>query len=200
MYGEVEGPKTERPAGDQLVGGLFGSPPRPTRIFLEDVREGAGFLAGVLEEKMRAATILVHVYDINTGHFVVMSARGSRAAALLDYATPENEPFVAEVMKEEEATLVLEPATDPRLSRGRWVLAAPQRSVMCAPVAIDGRYLGLVEVADPLDGSEFTEDDRNALTYAASSFARFLALQGIVFSEEPRQTPVTRATLELLSE
>jgi len=34
------------------------------------------------EEKMRPATVLVHVYDINSGHFVVMSASGSRGVAL----------------------------------------------------------------------------------------------------------------------
>ncbi len=187
VYGEVREPRTDRPAGDRLVGSLFEA--LHTLHFLEDVREAASFLCGVLEEKMRPATILVHVYDINSGHFLLVGAHGNRASALLDYATPEADPFVAEIMREDEATLVLEPATDPRLARGRWLLVEPQRSVVCAPVSVEGRYLGLIEIADPVDGPEFTEDDRNALTYAASAFARFLDKRGVVLSEEP--TPET---------
>jgi hypothetical protein len=182
VYGDPTARKTVRPVGDRLVGELFEA--LHGFHFLDDVREGAAFLGHVLEEKMRPATVLVHVYDINSGHFVVMSASGSRAAALVDYATPEDEPFVVEIMNDDEATLVLQPGDDPRLSRGRWLLAEPLRSVLCAPCAIENRYLGLVELIDPLDGSEFDEDDRNALTYAASAFAKFLDRRGIVLSED----------------
>lgn len=186
VYGEPTAPKTVRPVGDRLVGELFEA--LHGFHFLEDVREGAEFLGGVLAEKMGPATVLVHVYDINSRHFVVMSAMGVRAAALADYATSEEEPFVVEVMKEDEATLVLQPSDDPRLARGRWLLVEPRRSVLCAPVAIESRYLGLVELVDPVDGSEFNEDDRNALTYAATAFARFLDRRGIVLSEEQPST------------
>jgi GAF domain-containing protein len=182
VYGDPATRATERPVGERLVGELFEA--LHGFHFLEDVREGAAFLGRVLEEKMRPATVLVHVYDINSGHFVVMSASGARSAALVDYATPEDEPFVVEIMNEDEATLVLQPGDDPRLSRGRWLLVEPRTSVLCAPVAIESRYLGLVELIDPLDGSEFDEDDRNALTYAASAFAKFLDRRGIVLSED----------------
>jgi hypothetical protein len=185
VYGEPTTRRTERPAGDILVGELFET--LHGFHFLDDVREGAAFLGRVLEEKMRPATVLVHVYDINSRHFVVMCATGGRAAALVDYATAEEEPFVAEIMKEDEATLVLQPGDDPRLSRGRWLLVEPERSVLCAPAVVEGRFLGLVELIDPLDGSEFDEDDRNALTYAASAFAKFLDRRGIVLSEEEEE-------------
>jgi GAF domain-containing protein len=182
VYGDPSTRPTARPVGDRLVGELFEALHK--FHFLDDVREGAAFLSHVLEEKMRPATVLVHVYDINSRHFVVMNASGLRAAALVDYATPEDEPFVVEIMKEDEATLVLQPGDDPRLSRGRWLLAEPRRSVMCAPCAVEDRYLGLVELIDPIDGSEFDENDRNALTYAASAFAKFLDRRGIVLSED----------------
>jgi hypothetical protein len=185
VYADPVTRRTERPAGDGLVAELFEA--LHGFHFLDEVRDGAAFLARVLEENMRPATVLVHVYDINSRHFVVVSATGGRAAALVDYATPEEEPFVVEIMKEDEATLVLQPGDDPRLSRGRWLLVEPQRSVLCAPATIEGRFLGLVELIDPLDGSEFDEDDRNALTYAASAFARFLDRRGIVLSEEDEQ-------------
>jgi hypothetical protein len=181
VYGEERAPATERPAGDRLVGALFEA--LHDLHFQEDVRAGAEFVAKVLANAMHASTVLVHVYDINSRHFVVMSALGSRAAALSDYATAEDEPFLVEVMKEDEAVLVLDPKDDPRLCRGRFKLIEPQRSLVSAPAVIEGRYLGLVEIVDPADGSEFTEDDRNALSYTASAFARFLDRRGIVLSE-----------------
>ncbi|HVU01400.1 MAG TPA: GAF domain-containing protein [Polyangiaceae bacterium] len=183
----LEGPKTERPPGDVVVSALFEE--LHALHFLDDVRSGANFVAKVLAEHMGASTVLVHVYDINSRHFVIMSALGNRASALADYATPEDDAFVAELMKDGEAIVVLDPKDDPRFSRGRFLLVEPSRSVACAPAVIERRYLGLLEVVDPLDGSEFGEDDRNALAYAASAFARFLDRRGIVLSEEDEETP-----------
>jgi hypothetical protein len=183
LYAEHEAPATLRPTGDRLVGGLFEA--LHSLHFLEDVRAGAVFLGRTISEKMKPATTLVHLYDINSGHFVVVSAEGSRATALLDYATPEDDPFIAEVMKNEDSTQVDDPAGEPRLSRGRWLLVEPKCSVLCAPVASEGRHLGLIELADPVDGGKWGDDDRNALTYAASALARFLDRRGLVLSDEP---------------
>jgi GAF domain-containing protein len=87
-------------------------------------------------------------------------------------------------MRGTEAAIVLEAGTDSRFTRGRWLLVEPKKSVLCAPVSVEGRYLGLIELADPEDGAEFTEDDRNGLTYVANAFARFLAGRGVVLSDD----------------
>lgn len=186
VYAEPEAPPTVRPSGDRLVGGLFEA--LHGLHFLDGVREGATFLGRTLSEKMRPATTLVHLYDINSGHFLVVSAEGSRAVALADYPTPEDDAFITEVMKNEDSTLVPSPEADPRFRRGRWALAEPKRSVLCAPVASEGRKLGLIEMADPAGGGEFTEDDRNAVMYAASAFGQFLRRRGLVLSDEPERS------------
>lgn len=178
-YDDVNRMPTMRPAGDGLVGAVFEA--LHELHFVQDVKEGAHFVRRVVQEKMRPAIVLVHLYDINSRHFVVVSAFGSRAEVLTDYATPDDDPLAAEIMRGEEAMLVLDPASDPRLSRGRWRLAEPKKSVLCAPVAVEGRYLGLLEIADPMDGSEFTENDRNVLTYVANAFAKYLDGRGVVF-------------------
>lgn len=174
---------TVRPGGDGLVGVVFEA--LHELHFLNDVREGARFVGRLIEAKMQPAIALVHLYDINSRHFVVMSALGSRKEVLLEYATPDDDPLASEIMKSDEAILVLDPASDPRLSRGRWRLAEPKKSVLCAPVAVDGRYLGLLEIADPTDGSEFTEEDRNVLTYIATAFAQYLNGKGVVLGGDP---------------
>jgi hypothetical protein len=186
VYAEPEAPPTVRPAGDRLVGSLFEA--LHALHFLDDVREGAAFLGRTLSEKMRPATTLVHLYDINSGHFLVVSAEGSRAVALADYPTPEGDAFITEVMKQDDSVLVRDPQTDARFRRGRWALAEPKRSVLSAPVASEGRKLGLIELADPADGGEFTEDDRNAVMYAASAFGQFLRRRGLVLSAEPERS------------
>jgi hypothetical protein len=197
VYGDPNGPPTDRPSGDSLVGLLFEA--LHELHFLDDAYDGAEFVLKVVAETTHASAALVHLYDINNREFVVVSAIGTRAEALVEWVTPEDDPLVAEVMSGEEATVVLEPDLDPRLRRGRWVLLEPRRSVLCAPAAIDGRYLGLLEVADPTDGSEFTEDDRNALTYVATRLARFLADRGVIFSEPPPDFPAERSGVELVS-
>ncbi len=83
------GPADAPSRGRSLVGGLFEA--LHGLHFLPDVRQGATFVCRTLTEKMRPATMLVHLYDINSGHFLVVSAQGNRAAALLDYATPETD-------------------------------------------------------------------------------------------------------------
>jgi len=137
-----------------------------------------------VEETLRPSAVLVHLYDINRGEYVVAAASGKRADVLLDCSTADDEPLVAAALKSGEAVLVVDPSSDPRVARGRWLLVEPKRSVLCAPASLDGRYLGLVEVADPACGV-FDEGDRNALTYVATTFARFLARRGIVLSEPP---------------
>jgi hypothetical protein len=171
-----------RPAGDGLVGAVFEA--LHELHFSRDVKEASHFVKRVIEEKMQPSVALVHLYDINSRHFVVMSALGDRAEVLAEYATPDDDALAAEIMRGEEAMLVLDPASDPRLTRGRWRLVEPKKSVLCAPVAVDGRYLGLLEIADPKDGSEFNEEDRNVLTYVATAFAKYLAGRGVVLDEE----------------
>ena len=181
-YDDARRSPTMRPAGDGLVGAVFEA--LHELHFVSDVKEGAHFVKRVIEEKMKPGIALVHLYDINSRHFVVMSALGSRAEVLIDYATPDDDALAAEIMRGDEAMLVLDPASDSRLSRGRWRLAEPKKSVLCAPVSVEGRYLGLLEIADPVDGGEFTEEDRNVLTYIANAFAKYLDKRGIVLGND----------------
>lgn len=159
--------------------------------FSPGVHAGTDYIAALVAEKTGARVALVHLYDINRGEFVVASAIGARADALLDWSTPEEDPIVAEALANVEAIGISDPEADARLRRDRWALIEPRRSVICAPVLREGRYLGLIEVVDPIDGDEFTETDRNAMTYVAGALATFLSERGIVLSE-PSMTGMAR--------
>jgi hypothetical protein len=57
-------------------------------------------------------------------------------------------------------------------------------SVITTGVVASGRYLGLIEVADPIDGAPFTESDGHALTYIGQQFSEYLAQREIDLSSE----------------
>jgi GAF domain-containing protein len=68
----------------------------------------------------------------------------------------------------------------PTPSFQRRCAAAGARSVIAAPVMQAGRFLGALELLNPLDGQPFTESDANAVMYIAEQFADFVAARGVV--------------------
>jgi hypothetical protein len=175
---ELNRARASRPKGDRLLGGLFEA--MHTLRFVDDVRDGAGFVLRVVVDKTRARTGLVHLYHASRREFVVVGAIGATdETVVLDFRTAADDPFIREIVGEREAVIVCDPKSDPALLRGRWSSARPHRSVLCAAASREGRILGLIEIADPTDGSEFSEDDRNALTYVATAFAEFLEDRGV---------------------
>jgi GAF domain-containing protein len=67
----------------------------------------------------------------------------------------------------------------------RWrEIGVTLRSLVCAPIELDGRYLGLLELGNPHDGKPFRESDGHALTYIGRQFAEFVADRGVVTDSE----------------
>jgi GAF domain-containing protein len=74
----------------------------------------------------------------------------------------------------------------------RYAIIGGARSLIIAPVMDSGRFLGAIELVNPLDGQPFTESDGNAVTYIAEQFAEFVANRGVVTDPErigARQLP-----------
>jgi GAF domain-containing protein len=67
----------------------------------------------------------------------------------------------------------------------RWnEIGVVPRSLICAPVTKGGRYLGLIELANPHDGRSFRESDGHALTYIGQQFGDFLADRGVMLDPD----------------
>ena len=67
----------------------------------------------------------------------------------------------------------------------RWKkIGCQPRSLLCAPVEMSGRYLGLIELANPHDGHPFNEADGHALSYIGEQFAIFVAERGVDLDPE----------------
>jgi hypothetical protein len=153
--------------------------------FLPDALTGADFVLSLMLDKLPSAAALVHFYDIDAREFVVVRAVGAGAAKVMQIRTNEKEPLIAEAMRKRRAVVLGDAADDVRAQNGRWALVGdPPRTLVCAPVEQGGRFLGLLELSNPLDGQPFYEGDGHALTYIGEQFAEFLAERGVILDPE----------------
>jgi GAF domain-containing protein len=98
----------------------------------------------------------------------------------------EFSPLIRAAFRANRAVVVPDASTDSRvLSDERWkTIGITPRSVICAPVQAIGCFLGLVEIANPLDGGSYTSEDGNALTYIGQQLAEFIAAREVVIDPE----------------
>jgi len=172
-----------RRAGEDLIGELFEI--MHELHFARDVAEGAQFVLSVLNELLPCEGVLIHVFDINTGHFVVVRAKGPHANTVLLQRMSDQDPLVRSVMRSTHALSVKNATEDARFTGSRWqALGVAPRGALCGGVQLGGRYLGLIEVANPHGDAPFHQSELNALDYICEQFAAFLSKKPIVLSAD----------------
>ncbi|MBM4363647.1 MAG: hypothetical protein FJ104_13275, partial [Deltaproteobacteria bacterium] len=121
------------------------------------------------------------VFDINRREFVVVRAAGPEARAALLTRTPDGEPIFREVLRAGARSY----SGDPRLAGGRWnrVGVVPALAAL-AGVQLGGRYLGVLELANPLGGTPLHSGELNALEYIAQQFAEFVASKPLILDDD----------------
>jgi hypothetical protein len=174
-----------RRSDDELISELFEA--MHELRFVSDVASGAEFLLATLSRLLPAEAALVHVFDINTRHFVVVAARCAAGSRVLSYRTPDQDPFILDVMRRVGSVVHPDVAADPRLAGGRWELAGTRpRSLLCGAVRQGGRYLGLIEIANPEGEAPFHQGEVYALDYVCEQLADYLASRPLAHvSDEP---------------
>jgi len=175
-------PKTgARLSDDELITDLFEA--AADLAFLRDAEEGADFVLNLVLEKFRSQAGMVQLYDINKREFVIMRAAGPHANLVLGGRTAERDPLVHEIMKRRRP-YVLDVAKDGRVRAGRWAaLGAHPKTILAAAVELHGQFLGIIEIANPIEGT-FSNAEVNGMAYLAERFAEFLAGRGIVFESD----------------
>ncbi|WP_437814576.1 GAF domain-containing protein [Sorangium sp. So ce1078] len=170
-------PRNGRLSGDDLIAELFEA--CSDLHFLQDTLAGADFILALTLDKIPCALGLVSLFDINRREFVVVRQYGGKSALLA--RLPERAPLALAAMRSRRAVVVPDASRDERVIDDRWkAIGVELRSVICAPVELGGRYLGLLEIGNPLDGKPFSESDGNALTYIGQQFAEFVGSRGVV--------------------
>jgi len=174
---------SRRRAGEDLIGELFEI--MHEVHFASDVAEGAEFVLSVLDELLPCEGVLIHVFDINTGHFVVVRAKGPNASGVILQRMSDQDPLVRSVMRSTHALSVKDAAHDARFTGPRWqALGVAPRAALCGGVQLSGRYLGLIEVVNPHGDAPFHQSELNALDYICGQFADFLSKKPIVLSAD----------------
>jgi len=186
----------KRLSGEDLLTALFEA--FNDLHFLRDAIEGAEFVLALTLEKLPSAVGMVSLFDMNKREFVIVRQTGGvRAVGLRQ---PERSPIAANAMRTRHAVVISDPAEAKGATDDRFkVIGVEIRSLICAPVELNGRYLGLIELVNPLDGSLFNEGDGNALTYIGQQFAEFAAARGVMIDPEqlkesagaPKSTPAS---------
>jgi putative methionine-R-sulfoxide reductase with GAF domain len=171
-----------RSAGDDLITDLFEA--MHELHFLSNALEGADFCLALTLEKLPSRAAFVHFYDVNKREFVLASARGKGANALLLDRHSESDPMLLAAMKKRRAVVVPDASGSDAESLGRFAAIAGVRSLIVAPVMQAGRWLGAIEVLNPLDGAPFTDGDGEALSYIGEQFAEFLSSRGVILDAE----------------
>jgi hypothetical protein len=161
--------------GDELIADLFEA--MHDLHFLRDSVEGADFCLTLALEKIPSRVGIVHLYDIDRREFVVTCVRGQSLEPALLRRYPESDPILTAAMRRQHAIVFSDTSDANALDRYRSFGGA--KSLVVAPVVLAGRFLGALELMDPLDGFPFSENEGYALTYIAEQFAEFVATRGV---------------------
>jgi len=177
------GASRRRAPGEDLIGDLFER--MHELAFMADLVSGAEFVLHVLRELIPCDGILVHVFDLGKREFVVVRAHGPNARGALLHRTADNEPLVRGVMSRRGA-LILDgaPTSTPPVSSSLSKLGIQPTAVLCGAARLGGRYLGLIELANPAGGQPFHEGEANALDYVCEQFAEFVASRPVVLDAD----------------
>jgi GAF domain-containing protein len=172
-----------RAPGEDLIGDLFET--MHDLHFLRDIAVGSDFVLTVLNEVLPCEGVLLHVFDINSGNFVVVRAKGASPRDVLLSRLSDQDPLCTVVMRGLGALSLSDVSKDARFAAPRWQLAGvTPRVALCGAVRQGGRYLGMIELVNPLGDTPFHEGEINALDYICEQFAEFLANRPIVLDAD----------------
>src|SRR5690606_2454141 len=136
-------------------------------FFLNDALEGAGFVLRLAMEKLPCEAGLVTLFDIDKRECVVERQTGGERSALW-HRIADRASLPRRAMRSHPAVI----ASREEEGDERWsAMGVAVHSLVVAPVEKSGRYLGLIELANPFDGGAFGEGDGNAVTYIGEQFA-----------------------------
>jgi GAF domain-containing protein len=152
--------------------------------FLRDALEGGDFCLMLAMEKLPSQAGIVHLYDIDRREFLVTSTRGPAAQSLLLMRHPEDEPLLASAMRGRRPRVIADAAATEAPGIARYQALGVASSLIIAPVMLSGRFLGAIELINPVDGQPFSEAEGNAVMYIADQFAEFLSSRGIITDPE----------------
>lgn len=171
-------------AGADLMGALFES--LNELLYLRTIAEGAEYVAETLARFVPCDGALIHVFDIDARHFVVVGAQGPNSKEVISRRTPDGSSPLSEALRR-QAPVKLAGSAIGGESGWRALGLEPEHCV-CCPVHQRGRYLGAVELARNAGGEPFSDEDLHALEYVCEQLGDFVVDRPLVV-EPPSSAP-----------
>jgi GAF domain-containing protein len=92
---------------------------------------------------------------------------------------------MSEVMRHNGAICIDDATGDSRFANGALArLGVTPKSVLCGAARLGGRYLGMIELANPVGDTPFHENEQSALEYLCAQFAELVANRPVVLDPE----------------
>jgi GAF domain-containing protein len=128
---------------------------------------------------------IVHLYDIDHREYVITCAGGEGGEALLLTRSAENDPILSLAMRRRRSLVFADAQASAEVrATPRYTTLGGAKSLVVAPVALGGRFLGAIELLNPIDDVPFTDDDGYALSYIAEQLASFVGSRGIFLDRD----------------
>ncbi|WP_394848710.1 hypothetical protein LZC95_14800 [Pendulispora brunnea] len=164
----------------------------------ETTAEAASFCLTAVLRALPSRIGLVQIYDPEVQQFVVVYAQGEGSEDLLMMRTEEADPLITQAMTQgaPRSFHYEEGGTTEERPANRHAFFGPVRSVLVAPVSDKGRYLGVIELLDPADGSYFDARAENTLSYVAGRFGEFLVRKGATIGNIVGPSALARSAMD----
>jgi len=167
--------RTHREAREDLLAELFEAVSRLQGQ--RDRKAGLGFLLDLAMEKLQCESGTVFLSALADDDLEFAVVRGPRATELstAKMTVPVGVGIVGFCAQENVCLAVSDAQKDKRFHRAiSDAIGYETRSLLCAPVAREGRVLGAIEVMNKAGGAVFGEGDLAVLAYLAAQAAEFL--------------------------
>ncbi|MGA3120032.1 MAG: hypothetical protein ABSF69_04605 [Polyangiaceae bacterium] len=167
-----------RVRGEDLIADLFEA--MHELHFMRDAVEAGAFCLALSMEKIPCRAGIVHIYDIDRREFLVINTRGEAAKSLLLRRYPEGDLALHAATGKRRPVVLTYASEAESQSLERYAAIGGVRGALVAPAMMAGRFLGALELLDPLDGQPFADSDVYAMAYIAEQFAQFVSEHGVV--------------------
>ena len=177
-------PSSQRPAID-----IERSEATVTENILEDIfleiqsihesdmsmEDAVNFVMDLAMEKVPAESGAVLFADVSGQELYFATARGPKAQEVMDFRVPMGQGLAGFCAHEGVTISISDAQSDPRFFKSiSEALHYPTVSIACAPIEFEGRVYGCIELINRKNGTTFSSNEANALTYIGNQFAQYV--------------------------
>ena len=171
-------PVAQRLSGDDVIEALFEA--FRDLAFEPDALSAARFCLEALDGVIPCRASIAHVFDMSRRDFLVVQARGEAAEAMVLGRHSASDPLLSAAMPTGEPLVWSNPRGVQAAGLDRFAELDGVKTVLACPVVSGPRWLGAIELVDPIHGARFRKEDILGARYASSRYADFLASHGVV--------------------